>query len=316
MNENKIEEIKVITAELQKYCEAYYKYDKPLVSDKSYDKLYDLLLKLEKETGFIMANSPTQKVQGEVIDKLKKVIHNTPMLSADKTQDINKIIKFCGDKKVVLSFKLDGLTLVLRYNNGKFIQAITRGSGTEGEDVTHNFKFCKNIPLEIPYKDFLEIRGEGIVSWENFNLINSDLDEEDKYSHPRSLASGSVRQLDSNIFKDRQVEFYAFKVVESSLNFETKTEQLMWLSNQGFPVIEFANCHSNIIEALIKDNKFNREIYKYPTDGHIIEFDDLEYAKSLGVDVEFLGRLGDEEKAKRLSFGHFSNTYQSWSTRS
>jgi DNA ligase (NAD+) len=140
---NKIEEIKVITQELQKYCEAYYKYDKPLVSDKSYDKLYDLLLELEKETGFIMANSPTQKVQGEVIDKLKKVIHNTPMLSADKTQDINKIIKFCGDKKVVLSFKLDGLTLVLRYNNGKFIQAITRGSGTEGEDVTHNFKFCK-----------------------------------------------------------------------------------------------------------------------------------------------------------------------------
>ena len=179
--------IKELTELLITYCEAYYKYDNPLVSDKEYDKLYDEIEALEKETGFILNNSPTQKVQGEVLEVLTKVTHTEPMLSANKTKIIEDIEDFVGEQEVVMSYKADGLTIVCKYDNGQFIQAITRGSGVEGEDITHTMKFCKNLPKTISYTDYLEIRGEGVISWKNFEKINNTLEK--KYAHPRILAA-------------------------------------------------------------------------------------------------------------------------------
>jgi DNA ligase (NAD+) len=279
---NKIERIKELTKELQQHCLAYYKYDKPIISDREYDKLYDELETLEQETGFILNNSPTQKVQGEVLDKLTKVAHTTEMLSAKKTKDINEIISFANDKVVVNSFKLDGLTIVVKYKDGKFYQAITRGSGTLGEDITHNMQFCISLPKQIEHKGYLELRGEGVISWSNFNLINNELTVDEQYAHPRNLASGSVRQLNSNIFKDRLVDFVAFNIVECDINFKLKQEQLFWLINQGFKVVDYVIGDSQTIEDIF-NRKLVRENYEFPTDGRIVEYDDLDYSKSLGA---------------------------------
>lgn len=287
---DKIKRIKELNSILQKASYAYYGKDRPIMSDKEYDDLYDELEKLEQETGCILAGSPTQKVQGCVIDSLKKVKHSKPMLSANKTKDIQEIEKFIGDRKCVISWKEDGLTIVLRYKNGVFTQAITRGQGDIGEDVTHAMIMCKGIPLKLPYCTDIEVRGECVISWEEFDKINSGLS--DPYKHPRNLAAGSVRQLDANVLKDREITFKAFELVQDMMYNESKTntflrEELMnisdsfdYLTECGFDVVEHNLVTKDNVEELIK--MYTPDHYDFPVDGLIFEYDDYIYGKELG----------------------------------
>ena len=201
---DKVQRVKELLDILSKASVAYYKNDSPIMTDKQYDDLYDELELLEKETGIILANSPTQKVQGSILDGLTKVQHSKLMLSAQKTKSIEDIKQFTNKSNTYASWKLDGLTLVVKYNNGKLQQVLTRGSGDFGEDVTEQAKMITNLPLSIPFNEYLELRGECVISWDNFNMINESLEE--KYSHPRNLAAGSVRQLNTSIVKDRCLE--------------------------------------------------------------------------------------------------------------
>ena len=287
---DKIKRIKELTKKLEKASYAYYAQDNPIMSDKQYDDLYDELENLENETGCVLAGSPTQKVQGYVVDSLNKVKHSKLMLSANKTKDINEIKKFIGNNPCVMSWKEDGLTIVLRYVNGVFTQAITRGSGDLGEDVTHTMKMCKNIPVRLPYCVDIEVRGECVISWKEFKRINSYLDI--PYKHPRNLASGSVRQLDFNVLKDRELTFKAFELVQDDLYTKSKDntflcEQLMnisesfdYLQELGFDVVEHEYVTKDNVEELIK--KYIPENYDYPVDGLIFEYNDYLYGKSLG----------------------------------
>lgn len=289
-NLNELNRIREIIDLLDKASYAYYAKDNPIMSDKQYDDLYDELSELESSTGIILAGSPTQKVQGTCIDSLKKVKHSKPMLSANKTKDINEIKKFIGNHTCVMSWKEDGLTIVLRYVNGIFAQAITRGSGDLGEDVTHTMKMCKNIPFRLPYCVDIEVRGECVISWKEFERINSRLNT--PYKHPRNLASGSVRQLDSNVLKYRELTFKAFELVQDDLYTKSKDntflcEQLMnisesfdYLRDMGFDVVEHEYVTKDNVEELIK--KYIPENYAYPVDGLIFEYDDYLYGKSLG----------------------------------
>lgn len=283
--ENKIERIKELVNICNYHCDLYYKKDKPEISDKAYDNLYNELLELEEETGYILSISPTQKVQGEVLEGLAKVKHTKPMLSADKSKDINDIIKFMKSKECILSWKLDGLTIVLKYNNGKFQQAITRGGGEYGEDVTHSVKCFTNIPLNIEYKGYLELRGEGLVPFKEFERINQeliDLDEE-IYSSPRNLASGSVRQLDSAITKHRKLIFIAFGIVQCDNFIEYKDMQFKFLNDMGFTVVEHTKVVVDNIKDIVEQYKEAITDLEYLTDGLIIEFNDIMYGESLGA---------------------------------
>ena len=269
--------------QLNQWSYEYYVLNNPTVSDKKWDEIYDKLKVLENETGIVLANSPTHRVSGEVADELIKVKHSEPMLSSDKSIDINDIKKFLGlDTSLsthdwVTSYKEDGLTIVLRYRDGKFYQAVTRGDGYEGEDVTHNFKHCRNIPQVIPYKGYLEVRGEGVISWEEFNRINEE--NGDIYTHPRNLASGAVRQLDSSIFENRCVDFLAFTLVNwKEVGLSTYMETLKWLEKQGFATVpHILNLNIDIVKTVMDRTK-----YDYPTDGWIFRFNDLAYGDSLG----------------------------------
>lgn len=293
---NKLERMKELIDVLNKASYAYYQLDNPIMTDKEYDSLYDTLEALEKETGIIMANSPTQKVQGFLLDGLDKVEHTVPMLSANKTKDMNEIKKFINNRSVLGSFKLDGITLVTRYSNGEFKQAITRGNGYIGEDVTEQTKMITNLPMKIPYKGNLELRGECVISWDNFKKINDKLSE--PYSHPRNLAAGSIRQLDTNITKERNLEYIVFDLVNvdnDNLFTAYKNQALNWLDTLGFttadriclpsPTCECSPCfHTSLIADDLEsvDNYLSADNLKYPVDGQIYEYDNLKYAKSLG----------------------------------
>jgi DNA ligase (NAD+) len=274
----KIEQIKTLTAELLHHCHLYYDLDAPELSDSEYDKRFDVLKQLEDETGFSLANSPTRKVQGSILDGFQKVTHSKPMLSAAKTKDINEIKKFVGNNNFYCSYKLDGLTLVIIYENGEFKKAITRGTGLIGEDVTEQARMISNLPMHIPYDDYLELRGECVVSWENFRKINEGLEE--PYSHPRNLAAGSLRNLDTKITKQRNLSYVVFECVSDLYNegvlFDSKWDELMYLSRLGFEVVE--RCYGPVeycIEAM------QPEFYIYPVDGLIFEMCMKEYSKSL-----------------------------------
>ena len=275
----RIKQIKELTEELWKYCHAYYVLDNPLISDKKYDALLDQLKALEDEVNFWLANSPTRQVQGQVLDGFQKVTHSKPMLSAAKTKDINEIKKFVGNKPFYCSFKLDGLTLVTRYKDGKFVQAVTRGTGIVGEDVTEQAKMIPNLPMSIPYDGDLELRGECVVSWDNFNKINDGL--ENKYSHPRNLAAGSLRNLDTNITKERNLSYVVFECV-SDLYLENKIMDNKWLElyflkDLGFTVVPIGV--DLTVEELVKC--MTPDQCPYPVDGLIFELTSKSYSKSL-----------------------------------
>ena len=270
---NEIEKIKSLTAELLHHCHLYYDLDSPILSDTEYDKKYNELERLENEANFWLSNSPTRKVQGSVLDGFIKVEHSKPMLSAAKTKDINEIKKFLGDNEFYCSYKLDGLTLVVRYQNGQFVQAVTRGTGTIGEDVTEQAKMISNLPMNIPYDGDLELRGECVVSWESFNKINKKL--ENKYSHPRNLAAGSLRNLDTGITKERNLSYIVFECVKG-IDEDDKRFQLDKLDKIGFEVVDFCGA---TVERCIEIMPPNA--YDYPVDGLIFEFVSNSFSKSL-----------------------------------
>ena len=274
----KINTIKELTAELLHHCHLYYNLDSPEISDAEYDKKFDELFRLENEANFWLANSPTRKVQGQVLDGFQKVTHSKPMLSAAKTKDINEIKKFLGNQVFYCSYKLDGLTLVCIWDKGQFKQAITRGTGLVGEDVTEQAKMIGNLPMTIPYDGYLELRGECVVSWDNFNKINKGLAE--PYSHPRNLAAGSLRNLDTNITKQRKLSFVVFECV-SAMNdkrglTDSKWFELQLLKKMGFEVV--GACMGNVDDCV---EGMQPEFYEYPVDGLIFEFENKPYSKSL-----------------------------------
>lgn len=261
---------------------AYYRDDNPVMSDRDYDALMDELKNLEQDTGLILSGSPTQKVSGEILDELTPVRHTRPMLSADKTKSIDDLIKFADGRDVILSWKMDGLTLVLRYNNGLLEQAITRGrEGIIGEDVTHTIRTFMNVPLSIPSRAQFEVRGEGVISWENFEKINLILDE--PYRSPRNLAAGSVRKLDAAEAGKRHLEFFAFDLV-TDMQLGTKHEQLEFLKHNGFTVVPYLRLSAaSLIELTKAIEQADPKKFGYPADGLILEYDDIAYGKSLGA---------------------------------
>ena len=275
---NKIKLIKELTAELLHHCHLYYDLDAPEISDTEYDRKYDTLKLLEDQSRFWLANSPTRKVQGQVLDGFQKVTHSKPMLSAAKTKDVDEIKKFLGNNVFYCSYKLDGLTLVCIYEGGKFKQAITRGTGLVGEDVTEQAKMIGNLPMTIPYDGYLELRGECVVSWDNFYKINEGLKE--PYSHPRNLAAGSLRNLDTNITKQRKLSYVVFECVAASNDerglTDSKWLELQLLEKMGFEVV--GACTGNVDDCV---EAMQPEFYEYPVDGLIFEFENKPYSKSL-----------------------------------
>lgn len=274
IDNSSLKRMKELIAELNKASLAYYKYDKPMMSDKEYDDLYDELTDLEKEIDIVLAGSPTQKVQGYVLDGFKKVKHSKPMLSANKTKDIDEVKEFLGKNDFYCSYKLDGITLVVRYKDGNFVQGITRGNGTIGEDVTEQCRFIKNLPMKIPYTHDIEIRGECVVSWEEFYRINSQLEK--PFSHPRNLAAGTIRNLDLDIVKERNLSFVAFEIVTSL--FDYKLDGLKTLEEYGFECVGRSVGH---VDACFK--AMQPEFYKYPVDGLIFEINNSKISESLGA---------------------------------
>ena len=278
---SKLDRIRELTEILHKASVAYYQYDNPIMSDKQYDDMYDELEKLEKETGIILAGSPTQKVQGFILKGLDKQKHSKPMLSANKTKDIGEIKKFINWRDFYGSYKLDGLTLVVIYENGELITALTRGSGEDGEIVTEQAKNISNLPKEIPYKDRLELRGECVVSWDNFNYINEKLKE--PFSHPRNMAAGSIRNLDTRIARERMLEFIVFECV-TDIEIDSKYLALQFVEQLGFTVVE--RVYGDVKEPGSVDfivKYMTPEKCKYPVDGLIFEIDSRELSESLGA---------------------------------
>lgn len=273
---NKVDRIRELVEELNKAANAYYKYDNPIMTDKQYDDLYDELSTLENETGYILTGSPTQKVQGEVVDFLEKVEHKYPMLSSNKTKDLDAVRKFIGERDVIQSWKLDGLTVVAEYRNGELYKAVTRGNGTVGEDTTHTFKHCVNLPIKLRKPVDITFRGECVIPWDTFERINSELDE--PYSHPRNLAAGTLRQLDANIAIERKLEYYVFDIVEGS-DCENLSEDYDYASELGIPVVE----HRMVFDLDVCVKSFNPETFRLPVDGLIYRYDNMAYGKSLGT---------------------------------
>jgi DNA ligase (NAD+) len=286
INMEKINRIKELTAELLHHCHLYYDLDTPMISDAEYDKKFDELFRLENEANFWLTNSPTRQVQGKVLDGFQKVTHSKPMLSAAKTKDVGEIKKFIGNNEFYCSYKLDGLTLVCIYENGKFKQAITRGTGLIGEDVTEQAKMIGNLPMTIPYDGYLELRGECVVSWENFHKINEGLAE--PYSHPRNLAAGSLRNLDPNITKQRHLSFIVFECVSDYFSVDYDPNDQCTFCENKFDVLEelrdcigfdIVGAYFGSVEDAIAE--MTPETYEFPVDGLIFEFDNIKYSKSL-----------------------------------
>ncbi|MBE5964283.1 MAG: NAD-dependent DNA ligase LigA [Lachnospira sp.] len=287
---NKIDRIKELVKLLNKAAKAYYSEADEIMSNYEYDKLYDELVALEEETGYVQSDSPTINVGYEVLSELPKESHEKPMLSLNKTKEREELAAFLGEQNGILSWKLDGLTIVLTYVDGKLTKAVTRGNGEVGEVITGNAKVFKNIPLNIAFRGELIIRGEAVIKYSDFESINAAIENEDeKYKNPRNLCSGSVRQLNNEITAKRNVNFFAFSVVKADgVEFnDSKEEQNKWLESQGFMVVERKLVTgANVVEAVeyfadaIKDNDF-------PSDGLVLTFDSISYGQSLGRTAKF-----------------------------
>ena len=272
---------------LNEASRAYYQGTKELISNLEYDELYDRLEALEKNSGIIMAGSPTQKVGYEVISALPKEEHEHPMLSLDKTKDRDTLASWLGSHRGLLSWKLDGLTVVLRYEGGKLTKALTRGNGIIGEVITGNARTFINLPLSIPYTGNLVLRGEAIITYEDFRKINESLPEdEEHYKNPRNLCSGSVRQLNSEITAQRRVRFIAFGMV-SGPEFDLRSEEMDWLDSQGFETVERKSLIGDEVVKAISEYENKVADNPYPSDGLVVVLDDKAYGKSLGATAKF-----------------------------
>lgn len=284
VNEPNLLRMKELIEILKEADVAYYRDDTPTMTDLEYDLLTDELLKLEAKTGQILSGSPTQKVSGEILEELTPVRHTKPMLSAKKTKSIEDLVRFADHRPVLVSWKLDGLTIVLRYENGALKQAITRGrEGIIGEDVTHTVRTFLNVPLTIPIQEPIEVRGEGVISWQHFNLINSGLEE--PYSHPRNLAAGSTRKLDANESGKRFLEFFAFDLVSDHLERQSKLAQMQLMERAGFSVVPYTYVDGSKDDAQLRNTiqAYDPKQFQYPVDGLILEYDDRIYGASLGA---------------------------------
>ncbi len=286
----KRERIKELVEKLNIASKKYYQEDTEIMSNLEYDALYDELVSLEKETGIVMSNSPTVNVGYQVVSELPKEAHEHPMLSLDKTKDVDALAGWLGNQKGVISWKLDGLTVVLIYEDGKLTKAVTRGNGEVGEIITNNAKVFANIPHSISYKGKLTIRGEAVIKYSDFNRINEQISDADaKYKNPRNLCSGSVRQLNNRITKERNVHFFAFNLVDADdIDFNNSFScQLDWLEGQGFDVVEHFITDGNELPSYVK--KFAEKIEKndFPSDGLVVVLEDLAYGRSLGRTAKF-----------------------------
>lgn len=287
---DKLERIKELVELLNKAGKSYYSEGQEIMSNYEYDALYDELKKLEEETSCVLSNSPTVNVGYEALSELPKERHDSPMLSLDKTKDREALRDWLGEQKGVLSWKLDGLTIVLTYEDGKLSKAVTRGNGEIGEIITNNARVFKNVPVTIPYKGKLVLRGEAIITYSDFNRINEEIPEMDaKYKNPRNLCSGSVRQLNNKITKERNVNFFAFALVSAdNVDFKnSRAYQFEWLKKQGFEVVEYKMVdRDNIIDTIAW---FEKTIVNndFPSDGLVIIYDDIAYGESLGRTAKF-----------------------------
>ncbi|HIX15197.1 MAG TPA: NAD-dependent DNA ligase LigA [Candidatus Hungatella pullicola] len=312
--DEKITKMKELIAVLSEAGKAYYQEDREIMSNYEYDKLYDELLKLEQETGVVLSKSPTQKVGYEVLSQLPKEAHESPMLSLDKTKSTADLEEWLGDQKGVLSWKLDGLTVVLTYRDGKLEKAVTRGNGEIGEVITNNARVFANIPLNISYKGELVIRGEAVIKYSDFNRINESIEDVDaKYKNPRNLCSGSVRQLNNQITAQRNVHLMVFALVKADgVDFENSREkQFQWLKAQGFEVVEYRKVDRNTIAQAVEEFAQAIGEYDIPSDGLVLLMDDIAYGDSLGRTAKFprnaiAFKWADEVKETTLNFIEWS----------
>ncbi|MGN1317371.1 MAG: NAD-dependent DNA ligase LigA [Lachnospirales bacterium] len=284
-----MDRIKELIRILNEASKAYYMEDRSIMSDFEYDKLYDELVELEKKYGIVLSNSPTQNVGHKVLGSLTKVRHESPMLSLDKTKEITRLESFIGNNTGILSYKMDGLTVVLTYRNGELYQAVTRGNGEIGEDITHNARFFKNIPLKINVLGEVILRGEAVISFDDFEEINSKLSVEDKYKNPRNLCSGTVRQLNSEISAKRNVNFIAFSLVKAEgveLS-DKKSDNMNWLDSIGFETVKRKVVNKDNIEEAVREFEDNIPNNKFATDGLVLTFDSISFSNSLGTTAKF-----------------------------
>lgn len=287
---NKTERMKELIALLTEAGKAYYQEDREIMSNYEYDKLYDELVQLEKDTGITLAGSPTVEVGYEALDELPKEAHESPMLSLDKTKDREALRDFIGDQKALLSWKLDGLTIVLTYHNGTLQKAVTRGNGVVGEVITNNARVFQNIPLQIAHKKELVLRGEAIITYSDFEKINAQIEDADaRYKNPRNLCSGSVRQLNNEITARRNVKFIAFSLVRAEgVDFENSAKnQFEWLAGQGFDVVEYRLVTRDTLDEAMDYFAGQVEKNDFPSDGLVALYDDIAYGKSLGSTSKF-----------------------------
>ena len=290
MAEDKTKRIRELIGTLRAAGRAYYQESREIMSNFEYDKLYDELVSLEKETGIVFANSPTQNVGYEVVSALPKERHEKPMLSLNKTKSVEELADWLGGQTGLLSWKMDGLTIVLTYQNGTLVKAVTRGNGEIGEVITANAKAFVNVPLNISYQGELILRGEAIIRYSDFEKINEQIEDVDaKYKNPRNLCSGSVRQLNSEITAQRQVHFYAFSLVKADgVDFKnSRKEQFEWLKTQGFEVVEYHEVTKETLPEMVKMYSEAIAENDTPSDGLVLLYDDIAYGQSLGRTAKF-----------------------------
>ena len=290
MAEDKTKRIRELIGTLRAAGRAYYQESREIMSNFEYDKLYDELVSLEKETGIVFANSPTQNVGYEVVSALPKERHEKPMLSLNKTKSVEELADWLGGQTGLLSWKMDGLTIVLTYQNGTLVKAVTRGNGEIGEVITANAKAFANVPLNISYQGELILRGEAIIRYSDFEKINEQIEDVDaKYKNPRNLCSGSVRQLNSEITAQRQVHFYAFSLVKADgIDFKnSRKEQFEWLKTQGFEVVEYHEVTKETLPETVKMYSEAIAENDTPSDGLVLLYDDIAYGQSLGRTAKF-----------------------------
>lgn len=287
--DEKILRMKELITILDEAGKAYYQESREIMSNYEYDKLYDELLELEKSTGTTLSNSPTAKVGYELLSELPKEAHESPMLSLDKTKSVEALAGWLGDQKGLLSWKLDGLTIVLTYREGRLAKAVTRGNGEIGEVITNNAKVFSNIPISISYQGEAVLRGEAIIRYSEFRKINEGIEDVDaKYKNPRNLCSGSVRQLNNEVTAKRNVNFFAFSLVRADVDFHnSRKEQMEWMKLQGFEVVEYLEVTGDTVEDGVKEFASRVEKSDLPSDGLVLLFDDISYGQSLGSTSKF-----------------------------
>lgn len=288
--DNKMRRMQELVQLLNEAGKAYYQQAQEIMSNFEYDKLYDELLALEQDRGIILSNSPTVNVGYEVISELPKERHPEPMLSLDKTKDVEQLAAFVGKHKSMLSWKMDGLTIVLTYREGALYKAVTRGNGEVGEVITNNARVFKNIPLKISYQGDLILRGEAVIGYSDFEKINAEIGDIDaKYKNPRNLCSGSVRQLNNEITARRNVKFYAFSLVQAQgVDFKnSRACQMEWLKSQGFEIVEYCLVTEENIRQEVLNFSEKISHNDFPSDGLVVTYDDIEYGRSLGRTAKF-----------------------------